>query len=202
MATGMELPTSVEVGGGAYQTEIVLGEDDIHRRVDEMGQGLAEHYAERGEVHALTVMNGALHFASDLRRSMQAAAPGLKVTSDQFRLASYSGHRSSGVLRPYGDFPDIGGRHVLVVEDVVDTGLTLKWLLSALKVGKPASVEVAVALAKDNPARHVDLLGQVAMHVGFEIPNDFVVGYGLDIDERFRDLGGVYRLISTSPPNS
>lgn len=191
----LELPPVVTVGNEIFETEPLKLGDEMQQRVGELGAELADHYAVYGEVHVLAVMNGAFHFASDLRRTMQAAEPWLNVTSDQIRLKSYEGEQSSGdvrILYPLSE--SIRDKHVLVVEDVLDTGQTLEWLLDHLQAEEPASVEVAVAVNKDVPSRPYDLFGATVLHVGFDIPNKFVVGYGLDYEERFRDLPGVHVL--------
>lgn len=195
MLTNLELPSVVTVGLHIFETKPMLEADEIDRRVNEMGHDLAESYADRGELHVVTVMNGALHFASDLRRSIQAADPNLAITSDQIKVSSYTGTQSSGVFRlqspPTAELKD---KHVLIVEDIFDTGLTLKWLMKYFGDQEPASMEIAVAVNKDVPDRAADILGATIMHTGFHIPDAFVVGYGLDYEQRFRDLGGIHVL--------
>jgi hypoxanthine phosphoribosyltransferase len=198
-----ELAPAVMVGDALYEVEPLLSGPEVQAGVEAMGKNLAERYSERGSVHVLAVLNGALHFASDLRRSMQRTNPELTITSDQIRVSSYTGTRSSGMLRLHGDMPnDLQDRHILVVEDVLDTGLTLDWLVRHMTSQKPASVEIAVALHKDNQDRRPGFLGQAAIHSVFNIPNDFVVGYGLDISGRYRDLDGIYKFIPTVPEQS
>lgn len=191
----LELAPTITVGKHTYQTQPLIPGEQIQERVDIMGQELASRYADRGEVHLVTVMNGALHFASDLRRSMLAANPDLTMTSDQVKVSSYTGTQSSGVLR-FQSAPtiDIKDKHLLVVEDILDSGLTLKWLMNYFHAQEPASMEIAIAVDKDNPERRPNLLGSTVMHTGFTIPNEFVIGYGLDVDQEYRDLQGIYTL--------
>jgi len=123
-------------------------------------------------------------FMADLSRAMQIPA-----TMDWMAVSSYgSGTQSSGVVRILKDLDaDVLGRHVLIVEDIIDSGLTLSWLVSNLKARGAASVEIAALLRKPEAAKvEVDV-----MLVGFDIPNEFVVGYGLDYAERYRTLRGV-----------
>lgn len=194
--TNLELPATITVNGTNYQTQPLLSGEVIQERVAEMGRDLAERYADRGSVHVLTVMNGALHFASDLRRNMQRAAePGFMVTSDQVKVSSYAGTQSSGVLH-FQSPPTmpLAGRNVLVAEDIFDSGVTLNWLMRYLQAQEPASVEVAVAVNKDSSRRIPGVLSSTIMHIGFDIPDAFIVGYGLDIDQQLRDLEGIHTL--------
>jgi len=192
----MQLPPTITVSGQTYNTKALLSAKQIRKRVSNLGAELADHYSDRGSVHALTVMNGALHFASDLRRSMQRANPDLPMTSDQVRVSSYTGTRTSGVIRTQSPLSiDVEGRHVLLIEDIYDTGLTLSWLAGYIAARKPASLEVAVAFDKDKPHQIPEVLGDAAIHAAFKIPDAFVVGYGLDLDQQYRDLEGVYELL-------
>lgn len=190
-----QLPPTLTAGQHTYNTKELLSANQIQERVVELGSELADRYGERGSVHAVTVMNGALHFASDLRRAMQRARPELAITSDQVRVSSYAGTQTSGMLR-FQSPPTIGltGKDVLLIEDIYDTGLTLGWLAKYIVAQEPASLEVAVAVAKDKPGRLPNMLGDVALHTAFAIPDVFVVGYGLDLDQQYRDLDGVYEL--------
>jgi hypoxanthine phosphoribosyltransferase len=161
-----------------------------------MGSTLADRYSVCGELHAITVLNGALHFASDLRRMVQASNPDIAVTSEQVQLKSYT-NTKSGEVQCLSPMPDgLEGRHVLVIEDIFDSGRTLEWLIEQFRKQRPASLEVAVAVKRVNNDRRKDVLGGVAITSGFDInDDDFIVGYGLDIDEKYRDLSGIYKLI-------
>ena len=196
VAKNLELPPEITVGNTAYNTKELISAEEVQSRVGEMGRGLAERYEEHGEVHVLTVLSGAVHFASDLQRAMQSHRPGLQITSDYVQVASYSGTQSSGTVRFHSPpkFP-LEGKHVLLAEDILDTGCTLSWLTNYLEHEKPASLEVAVAVSKDIPERTLALGSTAALHVGFEIPNEFVVGYGLDVNQQYRNLGSIYTLL-------
>ncbi len=133
------------------------------------------------DVLLVGVLKGAVMVMADLARALHAP-----VQMDWMAVSSYgSGTKSSGVVRILKDLDtDISGRHVLIVEDIIDSGLTLSWLLANLGSRGPASVEVLTLLRKPDAAKvEVD-----ARYVGFDIPNEFVVGYGLDYAERYRNL--------------
>jgi hypoxanthine phosphoribosyltransferase len=164
-------------------TKVLVTGEEIEARVAEMAAELDSKYAGK-EVLLVGVLKGAVMFMADLSRAMQ-----LPVTMDWMAVSSYgSGTQSSGVVRILKDLDaDVLGRHVLIVEDIIDSGLTLSWLVSNLKARGAASVEIAALLRKPEAAKvEVDV-----MLVGFDIPNEFVVGYGLDYAERYRTLRGV-----------
>lgn len=164
-------------------TEVLVTGEQIDQRVAEMAEELDAKYADR-DVLLVGVLKGAVMFMADLSRAMQ-----IPVTMDWMAVSSYgSGTQSSGVVRILKDLDaDVLGRHVLIVEDIIDSGLTLSWLVSNLKARGAASVEIAALLRKPEAAK-VEV--EVAL-VGFDIPNEFVVGYGLDYAERYRTLKGV-----------
>jgi hypoxanthine phosphoribosyltransferase len=164
-------------------TKVLVTREEIEVRVAEMAAELDSKYAGK-EVLLVGVLKGAVMFMADLSRAMQ-----ISVTMDWMAVSSYgSGTQSSGVVRILKDLDaDVLGRHVLIVEDIIDSGLTLSWLVSNLKARGAASVEIAALLRKPEAAKvEVDV-----MLVGFDIPNEFVVGYGLDYAERYRTLRGV-----------
>ncbi len=164
-------------------TKVLVTGEEIDARVAEMAAELDSKYAGK-EVLLVGVLKGAVMFMADLSRAMQIPA-----TMDWMAVSSYgSGTQSSGVVRILKDLDaDVLGRHVLIVEDIIDSGLTLSWLVSNLKARGAASVEIAALLRKPEAAKvEVDV-----MLVGFDIPNEFVVGYGLDYAERYRTLRGV-----------
>ena len=164
-------------------TKVLVTREEIEVRVAEMAAELDSKYAGK-EVLLVGVLKGAVMFMADLSRAMQ-----ISVTMDWMAVSSYgSGTQSSGVVRILKDLDaDVLGRHVLIVEDIIDSGLTLSWLVSNLKARGAASVEIAALLRKPDAAKvEVDV-----MLVGFDIPNEFVVGYGLDYAERYRTLRGV-----------
>jgi hypoxanthine phosphoribosyltransferase len=165
---------------------VLLSEADIRARVTELGAELGERYrdavSENGEdLLLVTVLKGAVMFVTDLARAIP-----LPTQLEFMAVSSYgSSTSSSGVVRILKDLDrDINGRDVLIVEDIVDSGLTLKWLLRNLATRHPRSLRVCTLLRKPDAVR-VDL---DIDWCGFDIPNDFVVGYGLDYAERYRDL--------------
>lgn len=164
-------------------TKVLVTGEQIDARIKEMALELDAKYAGK-ELLLVGVLKGAVMVMADLSRAMQ-----IPVTMDWMAVSSYgSGTQSSGVVRILKDLDaDVLGRHVLIVEDIIDSGLTLSWLVSNLKARGAASVEIAALLRKPEAAKvEVDV-----MLVGFDIPNEFVVGYGLDYAERYRTLRGV-----------
>ncbi len=164
-------------------TEVLVTEEQITTRVAELAAELDKKYAGK-DVLLIGVLKGAVMFMADLSRAMQ-----IPVQMDWMAVSSYgSGTASSGVVRILKDLDaDVLGRHVLIVEDIIDSGLTLSWLVANLEARGSASVEVVTLLRKPDAAK-VEV--NVA-HVGFDIPNEFVVGYGLDYAEKYRTLKGV-----------
>jgi hypoxanthine phosphoribosyltransferase len=160
--------------------EILVQPDDLSRRVRELGAQISADYAGR-DLLLVGVLKGAVFFLSDLMRNIT-----VPCEVDFMAVASYgSATDSSGVVRILKDLDAaLEGRHVLIVEDIVDSGLTLQYLLRNLGARNPASIEVCALLTKPD-RRKVQLEPR---YVGFEIPNRFVVGYGLDHAERYRNL--------------
>lgn len=164
-------------------TDVLVTGEQIDARVAELAAELDQKYSGK-DVLLVGVLKGAVMFMADLSRAMQ-----IPVTMDWMAVSSYgSGTQSSGVVRILKDLDaDVLGRHVLIVEDIIDSGLTLSWLIANLKARGAASVEIVALLRKPAAAKvEVDV-----MLVGFDIPNEFVVGYGLDYAERYRTLKGV-----------
>jgi hypoxanthine phosphoribosyltransferase len=160
--------------------EILVQADDLKHRVSELGAEISRDYADR-DLLLICVLKGAVFFLSDLMRHIE-----VPCEVDFMAVASYgSATDSSGVVRILKDLDEpIEGRDVLIVEDIVDSGLTLNYLLRNLKARRPASLEVCALLTKPD-RRKVDL---PARYIGFEIPNRFAIGYGLDHAERYRNL--------------
>jgi hypoxanthine phosphoribosyltransferase len=160
--------------------EVLVSADEVQRRVAELGREITADYEGRSLL-LVGVLKGAVFFLSDLMRYIDAP-----VEVDFMAVASYgSATDSSGVVRILKDLDaSIEDRDVLIVEDIVDSGLTLQYLLRNLGSRNPRSLEVCALLTKPD-RRKVDL---PTRYVGFEIPNRFVVGYGLDYDERHRNL--------------
>ncbi|OBF89874.1 hypoxanthine phosphoribosyltransferase [Mycolicibacterium flavescens] len=165
---------------------VLLSSDEIQAKIAELGTLIGEEYrdtvAENGQdLLLVTVLKGAVFFVTDLARAIP-----LPTQLEFMAVSSYgSSTSSSGVVRILKDLDrDINGRDVLIVEDIVDSGLTLSWLLRNLATRHPRSLRVCALLRKPDAVR-ADV--EIA-HVGFDIPNEFVVGYGLDYAERYRDL--------------
>jgi len=169
--------------------ETLFTEQQIQSRLAELAARIEEDYAGRDILH-VGVLRGAVMVMADLARHF-----GRHVEMDWMAISSYgSGTKSSGVVRILKDLDtDISGRDVLVVEDIIDTGLTLSWLVSNLTSRGPASVEICTLLRKPEALQ----MSVEVRYVGFDIPNQFVVGYGLDYDERYRNL----RSIGTLAPH-
>ena len=164
-------------------TEILIDQEQIRARLAEMCRSIETDYAGK-DVLLVGVLKGAVMVMADLARELD-----MQVTMDWMAVSSYgSGTASSGVVRILKDLDtDLMGRHVLIVEDIIDSGLTLSWLLANLKSRGPASVEVCALLRKPEAATvEIDV-----KYVGFDIPNKFVVGYGLDYAEKYRNLRSV-----------
>jgi hypoxanthine phosphoribosyltransferase len=164
-------------------TKVLVTEEQIATRIEELAREIENRY-EGKDLLLVGVLKGAVMFMADLSRAIQ-----LPVNMDWMAVSSYgSGTQSSGVVRILKDLDsDVLGRHVLIVEDIIDSGLTLSWLMSNLTARGAASVEVVALLRKPDAAK-VDV--DVAW-VGFDIPNEFVVGYGLDYAEHYRTLKDV-----------
>jgi hypoxanthine phosphoribosyltransferase len=168
---------------------ILYTEEDIQGRLAELAAKIEKDY-EGKEILLVGVLRGAVMVMADLARHF-----GRHVEMDWMAVSSYgSGTKSSGVVRILKDLDtDINGRHVLVVEDIIDTGLTLSWLVSNLSSRGPASVEICTLLRKPEAQQmSVDV-----KYVGYDIPNEFVVGFGLDYAEKYRNL----RSIGTLAPH-
>ena len=160
--------------------EVLVASSEIEEKVHEMGGRISEDYRDQ-KLLLVGVLRGAVVFLSDLMRHLQ-----LPCEIDFMEVSSYgTGTSSSGVVRILKDLEeDITGRHVLVVEDIVDTGLTLSYLLRSLQARKPASLEICALLTKPT-RRRVELS---VKYLGFEVPDEFVVGYGLDFAGAYRNL--------------
>jgi hypoxanthine phosphoribosyltransferase len=165
---------------------VLVSADTIAARIVELAAQIDADYANR-EPLLVGVLKGAVMFMSDLARALERPS-----TMEFMAVSSYgSATTSSGVVRILKDLDrDIAGQHVLIVEDIIDSGLTLHWLLKNLSARQPASLEV-VALLRKPDAVKVEV---PVKYVGFDIANEFVVGYGLDYAERYRDLPAIGRL--------
>ncbi|WP_226346472.1 hypoxanthine phosphoribosyltransferase [Agilicoccus flavus] len=174
---------------GADLEKVLLTQEQIHARLEEMATQVWSDY-EGKDLLLVGVLKGAVVVVADLMRALPGSAP-----MDWMAISSYgSGTKSSGVVRILKDLDtDITGKDVLIVEDIVDSGLTLSWIKANLASRKAASVEILTLLRKPDAAKvDVDV-----RYVGFDIPNEFVVGYGLDYAERYRNL----RCVGTLAPH-
>ncbi|WP_146825997.1 hypoxanthine phosphoribosyltransferase [Aeromicrobium flavum] len=163
-------------------TKTLFTEEQIQTRIAEMARRIEADYEGR-DLLLVGVLKGAVMVMADLSRELDR-----HVEIDWMAVSSYAGTKSSGVVRILKDLDtDLDGRHVLIVEDIIDTGLTLSWLVANLQSRGPASVEIATLLRKPEALEMpVDV-----KYVGFDIPNAFVIGYGLDFDEKYRNLRSI-----------
>lgn len=158
---------------------VLFTQEQIRQRVKELGEKITGDYSDQ-DPHFVTILRGSIPFIADLIRAIDCP-----LSLDVLGVASYAGHQSSGEVRLTKDLDDpIEGRHVLVIEDIIDTGLTLSYVMRSLHQRAPASLKVATFL--DKPSRR-DTPIEVD-YVGFTIPDAFVVGYGLDWNQRYRNL--------------
>jgi hypoxanthine phosphoribosyltransferase len=162
-------------------SEIILTEDQIQKRIKELGAEITKAYDKEDDIIMICVLRGAVLFMSDLARQIN-----LPVVFDFMDVSSYEGTTSSGMVRIIKDLEEnIEGRHVLIVEDIMDTGLTLKHVIDLLKTRDPADIKVVTLL--DKPDRRTEKEIKADFN-GFEVPDKFVVGYGLDYLEEYRNL--------------
>ena len=161
-------------------SKVLVSEEQLRARVAEMGAQLSEDY-EGKNVILVCILKGAVHFFSDLSRHMTC-----HMEMDFMSISSYgNGRKTSSIVRIAKDMDaDITGRHVLIVEDIMDSGLTLNYLTTILRERKPASLKIACLLDKPS-RRECDITPD---YCGFVIPNEFVLGYGLDYDGYYRNL--------------
>jgi len=177
---------------GKDQLTEIISSDAIQHRIKELGQQITQDYKGRPLV-MIGILKGAFIFLADLCRAVE-----IDMEIDFVRLHSYgSGMESDGKVRITKDIElDISGKDVIVVEDIVDTGYTLEYLIEVLKLHKPASVKICCLIDKKE-RRKVDV--QVD-YVGFDVKKGFLVGYGLDYDERYRHLPAIYHLVPGYEP--
>ena len=173
------------VPAGRYGDDVeavLINEEELHARIQELADSVSEKYKDtEDDLILVGVLKGAVFFMTDFARALS-----IPSQMEFMAVSSYGNSTSSsGVVRILKDLDrDIEGRNVVIVEDIIDSGLTLSWLIRNLKNRKPASLEVVTLLRKPEAFKtHIDLLD-----VGFDIPNEFVIGYGLDYAERYRDL--------------
>jgi len=177
--------------GAEHLGTVVVSEDALMTRIAALGREITADYATRSPL-LVGVLKGACMFMSDLARAID-----LPVEFDFMAVSSYgSATRTSGVVRIIKDLDlDLTGRDVLIVEDIVDSGLTLQYLRKNLAARGPNSLEVCALLVKDGLQKvELDL-----RYVGFRIPPEFVVGYGLDVSERFRNVPQIHEYLGSDP---
>jgi len=167
--------------------EVVISADDLKAKIHELGQQITKDYKDNPPL-LVCVLKGAVNFLADLMREIE-----LPVTVDFMAVSSYgAATKTSGVVQILKDLDtDIAGRDILIVEDIVDSGLTLDYLLRLLGERGPKSIEVCTLLHKEGLQR-VDV---PLKYVGFAIPEAFVIGYGLDVAERYRNLDAIYTFV-------
>ena len=166
---------------GSDVADVLIEEDQLQERIRELAAAINDDYKDVEELLLVCVLKGAFVFLADLSRELQRPHQ-----VDFMGISSYeSGTRSTGAVRIVLDLKqDIGGRHILIVEDIIDSGRTLEYICRNLMARSPASLKICTLLNK--PARReVDV---PVDYLGFEIPDEFVVGYGLDFDEIYRNL--------------
>jgi hypoxanthine phosphoribosyltransferase len=174
--------------GSWYDADIdrvIISEEQIRERTAELAKQVSADYADVADRLLLVcVLKGAVMFMADFARALGRYGPSTEM--EFMAVSSYGqGATSSGVVRILKDLDrDIAGRHVVIVEDIVDSGLTLSWLMKYLQSRSPASVEVVALLRKPDAVK----VTVPVRYVGFDIPSEFVVGYGLDFAERYREL--------------
>jgi hypoxanthine phosphoribosyltransferase len=174
--------------GSWYDADIdrvIISEEQIREKTAELAKQVSADHADlHGGLLLVCVLKGAVMFMADFARALGRF--GSSAEMEFMAVSSYgSGTASSGVVRILKDLDrDITGRHVIIVEDIVDSGLTLSWLMKYLHSRSPASVEVVALLRKPDAVK----VSVPVRYVGFDIPNEFVVGYGLDFAERYREL--------------
>ena len=164
----------------AENIRVLIEEEKVDKRIEELGKKISEEYAGK-EVHLICILKGSIFFTCELAKRIT-----VPVTIDFMSCSSYgAGTSSSGVVKLVKDLDEpLEGKNVIVIEDIIDSGRTLSYLLEILSARKPASLKLCTLL--DKPDRRV-----MPVHVdytGFEIPDEFVVGYGLDYDQRYRNL--------------
>lgn len=173
--------------------KVLIPQNRLQERVSELGREISDNYRDKDPV-LVAILKGSFIFAADLLRAMT-----IPVSIDFMAISSYAGHQGSGVVRITKDLDQsIAGRHALLVEDIIDTGLTANYLVQALKRRNPASIELCALLDK-SARRIIDL---PIAYRGFEIPDAFVVGYGMDYQQRYRNLPHIAVLRAIRPANN
>lgn len=171
------------------EIQVLISQEEIHKRTVELGKKLSEDYKGR-EIHMICVLKGGVMFMSDLSKEIVIDVP---VTMDFLAVSSYGNETSSsGIVKIVKDLDEaIEGKDVLIVEDIIDSGRTLSYLVQILKERKPNSIEICTLL--DKPDRRI--VDVDVAYVGFEIPDLFVLGYGLDYSQKYRNLPYIGKMV-------
>lgn len=168
--------------------ELFISQEKIRARVEALGAEIAQQYANKNPLF-VGVLNGAFIFTADLVRACPIPS---EVTF--LKIQSYDGLKSTGKVTTLLDFQqDIKDRHLLLVEDIIDTGTTFFHLLPSIQAKRPASIAIATLLRKPTAIKYPIKVD----YVGFDIPNKFVIGYGLDYNEQARNLPAIYQLVDS-----
>ena len=168
-----------------YELSPVISDEDIQKRVNEIAMDLSNKFKDEVPI-LIGILNGSFIFMADLIRALD-----IDCEMDFIKLASYKGSHSTGTVRLLKDISaEITGRHVVIVEDIIDSGLTIKFIKDRMQDAAPASLMIVTLLLKPDVA-NLDFPIDI---VGFEIAPDFVVGYGLDYDQKMRHLPAIYRI--------
>lgn len=185
----MNTETNNDVNNGIKY--VIVDREKIHKRVEELGKKISEDFAGR-ELVLIGVLKGSFIFFADLIRNIS-----MPVTIDFISVSSYgAGTSTSGAVRLKKDIEvDVAGKDVIIVEDIIDTGLTLQYIKSLFKSRNSRTVSLCAAL--DKPSRRSEDVNMKVEYTGFEIPDEFVVGYGLDYAEKYRNLPDVCVLDSS-----
>ena len=178
--------TSVQLGDLSFVP--FISADRIAHRVKEMGQQITKDYQGRRPI-ILTILNGSFIFSSDLVRAIN-----IDCDIQFMKVSSYEGTESTGKLTAVFDtLPDLKGQDIIIIEDIIDQGHTIDYLLHSLSEASPASIKIATLLLKPKAYKYQHPID----YLGFEIPNDFVVGYGLDYNQMGRNLPSIYTLLKS-----
>ena len=162
-----------------------ISKEELHSRVSDIGNELSEKFKDKVPI-LIGVLNGSFMFMADLMRALT-----IDCEMDFIKLNSYSGDETTGIIHLIKDISaDITGRHVIIVEDIIDSGLTVNFIRKRLFEVSPKSLSIVTLLLKPDVAK-LDFKVDI---IGFEIPPDFVVGYGLDFNQKLRHLDSIYRL--------
>ena len=168
-----------------YELSPVISDKDIQKKISEIAEDLSNRFNDEVPI-LIGILNGSFIFMADLIRSLD-----IDCEMDFIKLASCKGHKSTGTVRLLKDISaDITGRHVVIVEDIIDSGLTIKFIKDRMQKAGPESLTIVTLLLKPDVA-NLDFPIDI---VGFEIAPDFVVGYGLDYDQKMRHLPAIYRI--------